>query len=236
MVLKYNLRHSKQPVDQDLRSVTVGAFGDPKTGRPSKKAKVTVLSATAFEMLLRRLDVDPVIAADKYEVLRLKLIKSVIWRGCPESQADRLADAAIDRIAVKIEKGESIENVNAYASEVIRFVWLEYSRKSKEDTLASEDFPEIISEPIEEHFDDVDHRMNCLRKCLNEVVPDDDDRSLIVGYYDTCPGQKNKDQRRDIAQRFGLSMNTLKVKACRIRARLESCINGCVGRVVMNAA
>jgi DNA-directed RNA polymerase specialized sigma24 family protein len=197
---------------------------------------VAALTANAFEMLLSRLDANPMEASEKYEILRLKLIKCVSWRGCPESQADALADTVLDRVAIKIEKGEEIGNVNAYACEVLRFVWLEHSRKQKEDTTPGEEFPDIAVQPDLSLFEDPDLRMNCLRICLNEVVPDNDDRSLIVGYYDTELGIKVKDQRKSLAVRFGLTMTTLKVKACRIRARLEACINECVARAAVTKA
>ncbi|HEX3101653.1 MAG TPA: hypothetical protein VHQ01_07675 [Pyrinomonadaceae bacterium] len=179
-------------------------------------------------MLLSRLDADPAAAAEKYEVLRLKLIKCVSWKGCPESQADALADIVIDRVAAKIENGEEIANVNAYSCEVLKFVWLEHSRKRKEDTADGEDFPEVAVQPEIPILEDPDVRLNCLRVCLNEVVPNSDDRSIIVGYYDADAGKKNKDQRRDLAGRFGLTVNTLKVRASRLRDRLERCINECV--------
>lgn len=197
---------------------------------------MTNLSPEAFRSLLERLDSDLAVAAERYELLRLKLTKCVSWKGCPETDAEMLADRTLDRIAVKIEGGEVIENMNAYACEVLRFVWLEYSRKRKEDTVG-DDLPEIAVEADTSFMEDEpDVRLNCLRKCMNEVVPENDDRDLIIGYYDADAGKKNKDQRKELAARFGMTMNTLKVKACRLRARLEKCINDCVERAVTKMA
>jgi DNA-directed RNA polymerase specialized sigma24 family protein len=191
---------------------------------------MATLTASAFEMLLARLDPDPAAAADKYELLRLKLVKCISWKGCPDSRADVLADTVLDRLAMKIESGTLIENINAYASEILRFVWLEYLRKENEDAAGDDGMPVIAVEPDLSILEDPDVRMNCLRVCLNEVVPDAGDRALIVSYYDTDPGLKNKEHRKALAERIGLTMTTLKVKACRIRARLEQCINECVAR------
>jgi hypothetical protein len=193
---------------------------------------MATLTATGFEMLLARLDPDPTAAADKYEVLRLKLVKCVAWKGCPDSRADALADRVLDRVAIKIESGVEIENVNAYACEVLRYVWLEYLNKEKEDQPGEDGLPEIAVEPDIAILEDPDVRMNCLRVCLGEVVPDAGDRAVIVGYYDTDPGLKNKEHRKALAERLSITMTTLKVKACRIRARLEKCINDCVARSV----
>jgi len=169
-------------------------------------------------------------AAEKYEELRLKLVKILSWKGCPDTEADALADTTLDRVADKLVKGEQIQNLNAYASEVLRFVWLEHSRKHKEDA-AGDDLPEIEVQPNIEILNDPDLRMRCLRKCMAEVVSDPSDKILIVGYYDAEAGEKNKDTRKNLAEKLGLTMTTLKVKACRLRNRLEKCINECVEKL-----
>lgn len=190
------------------------------------------LSSESLRLFIEYLDPDDArAAAERYETLRLKLTRCVVWKGCPESQADALADEVIDRVAAKIAAGANIENLNAYACEVLRYVWLEHSRRRREDT-AGDDLPEIAVEPVVPVLDHPDERLNCLRKCMNEVVPGDNDRLLIVGYYDADAGKKNKDQRKELAAKLGLTMTTLKVKACRLRAKLEKCINHCVEKVV----
>lgn len=194
---------------------------------------MSVLTANSFELLLNRLDGDALEAAEKYEILRQKLVKSLAWKGCPESQADALADEALDRVAAKLAQGEAIQNLNAYAAEVLRFVWLEHSRKRKEDAVGDEKMPESSVAPDIEILQDPDLRLRCLRKCLAETVPNDDDRTLIIGYYDADAGEKNKDTRKNLAEKLGLTMTTLKVKACRIRERLERCINECVARLAV---
>ena len=176
-------------------------------------------------MLLARLDAEKTIAAEKYEELRLKLVKCFVWKGCAESKADDLADETLDRVASKLAQGEAIENLNAYAAQVARFVWLEFSRKQKEDA-RGDDLPEVAVE--QEIADEPDLRLSCLKSCLASVASNESDRSLIIGYYSAEAGEKNKETRKNLAAQLGLSMNTLKVKACRLRERLEKCINECV--------
>jgi hypothetical protein len=53
----------------------------------------------------------------------------------------------------------------------------------------------------------------------------------VLGYYDTDAGEKTKDARKRLAESLGFTLNVLKVRACRLRMRLEACINDCVGRV-----
>jgi len=186
---------------------------------------MATLTATAFELLLARLNADPSKAAELYEELRLKLTKRFVWKGCLESQADALSDETLDRVAAKLAQGIEVKSLNAYACEVSRFVWLEYQRKNKEEGVG-DNLPDVAA-PVE-FFDEPNERYTCLKKCLPEVASDEADRQLIIGYYDVPAGEKNKDWRKDLAERLGLTMNTLKVKACRLRDRLEKCINECV--------
>ena len=191
-----------------------------------------MITESAFHILLDRLDADSTAAAEKYEVLRLKIIHILKWRGCAESHADELADVTLDRVAAKLAAGEVVENLNAFAAAVARFVSLEHSRKNKLDAVG-DDLPDVPVDPDLE-FDDPDERMKCLRRCFAKTV-DDDDRSLVLGYYDTDAGEKAKEARRRLADSFGMTMNALKVRACRLRMRLEACINDCVAGVTISS-
>jgi hypothetical protein len=184
-------------------------------------------------MLLAALDADETRAAEKYETLRYKLVNLLKWRGCTESDADELADRTLDRVAAKIVEGEKVENVSAYACSVARFIWLEHSRKKREDAVG-EDLPEVAVEPDIDVLKDRDPRMECLRDCMAETVPNPSDRKIIVGYYDTDTNEKNKDARKRLAESLDMTLNALKVRACRLRNRLERCINDCTARVTKN--
>lgn len=187
---------------------------------------MATLTANAFNLLLTRLDpVDQVSAADKYQILELKLTKFFVWRGVPESRADMLAEEAIDRLAAKLEQGHQIESVNAYASQIARFVLLEFQRKYKE-TAWDDDAPEPVAPPSVPEPDD--DRLAVLEKCLAEMAAKNtEDRLLIIGYYGTEETQKNKDQRRLLADQFSMTTNSLKVRACRLRLKLEKCVKNC---------
>ena len=186
------------------------------------------LTAESFGLLLIRLDADERAAAGKYEELRLKLVKFFVWqRDCAESEADALADETLDRVSSKLVQKVEINNINAYALEVSRFVWLEYLRKKKEDGYG-DDLPEIAVAPV--ISEEPDARLLCLKKCLTEITSNESERHLILGYYSVTEGEKNKIQRKNLADKLGLTMNTLKVKACRLRGRLERCINDCAAK------
>lgn len=186
---------------------------------------MAILTAEAFEMLLKSLDVDEAQAVKKYEELRLILVKCFIWRGCAEVNADWLADETFNRIASKLTQVTEVKNINAFAREISRYVWLEHQRKYKEEGFGDE-LPVIAVKP--QSKDDEDLRIICLKSCLNEISSDKNDRLLILGYYDADENEKNKHHRNSLAEKLGITMNTLKVKACRLRLRLEKCINKCI--------
>jgi DNA-directed RNA polymerase specialized sigma24 family protein len=176
---------------------------------------------------LDQLDPDPDIASEKLIVLREKLVKIAVWRSCPESSADEVADIVVDRLIAKVAGGTVIGNLPAYAVQVLKFVLLEQRRKNKEDA-AGDDLPEIVAHHREVDHEDADERLACLRRCMGTVIENDSDRLLILGYYDLSEGEKIKDNRRELAARLGLTPTNLKVRACRLRDRLERCIRHCL--------
>ena len=163
----------------------------------------------------------------------MKIVHLLQWRGCAESHADELADRTLDRVAAKLAAGEDVENIHAFAAAVARFIWLEHSRKNKADAVG-DDLPEVAVAAAVDIADGPDHRMRCLRRCVATKFADDEKR-LVIDYYDTEAGEKAKAARRRLADSLGLTMTALKVRACRLRSRLEACINECVAGVTHSA-
>ncbi len=180
------------------------------------------LSELGFQRLLSELDSDDARAGEKYLELCLKLRKLFAWKRCREASIDRLVDETLDRIARKLADGTVVENLNSYAHGVAQRVWLEFTRKPPEEPL-DDDPPEIA---IPETVEEADRRHECLDKCLAELNAED--RALILGYYDLEENEKNKDNRRNLASRFGKSSGALKVQATRLREKLKKCISECL--------
>jgi len=188
---------------------------------------VSFSESNRLKNFIEALDPDPEKAGERLIVLREKLAKLAVWRGCAESAIDEIVDITIDRIMAKSSGGVEIENLNAYASQVLRFVVLEHGRKNKEDA-AGDDLPEIAVQPVFETGDQPEVRLGCLQKCLFTDVTNENDRRLILEYYQLSDGEKLSENRRQLARRLGVTTLNLKVKACRIRDRLERCIGRCV--------
>jgi RNA polymerase sigma factor (sigma-70 family) len=88
--------------------------------------------------------------------------------------------------------------------------------------------PDIVSpdsDPLSEQADDFERRSECLKRCMQELSPDS--REIIMAYY-MKDKQAKIDARKELAQRIGVSVNTLRVRMHRIRATLEQCMKHCL--------
>ena len=61
--------------------------------------------------------------------------------------------------------------------------------------------------------------MSALADCMAKLSSAD--RELISGYYTSTPAIP---KRRELAERMGVSMNTLRIRAHRLRQKLAECV------------
>jgi RNA polymerase sigma factor (sigma-70 family) len=183
------------------------------------------LTLNALGKLLTLLDSDRENAGFKYENLRRRLIKFFEWRNC-ESPED-LSDEVFDRILKKINEGEKIQNINAYSVTIAQFVLKEFLRNSKNKNQLIEKVAEIQQLKAKE-IDEVDEKFekqrNCFEKCLEKLSVED--RKFIISYYDTDE-RTMINSRKKLADEMNVSLNTIRIKACRIKAKLEKCTLEC---------
>ncbi len=181
----------------------------------------------SFDKLLALLDADRDQAGVKYESLRQRLIKFFDWRNC--EMPEELADIVFDRIIIKIEQGEQIQQVTAYASTIAQFVFKEFLRSNQHQNQLIEDAPEvqnIKAKEIETEDDFTENRRKCFEKCLAQFSTDN--RNFIIAYYDT--DEKTMiNSRKKLAEESNSSLNTIRIKACRLKAKLENCTIECCG-------
>ncbi|HSN85583.1 MAG TPA: hypothetical protein VL025_02445, partial [Thermoanaerobaculia bacterium] len=123
------------------------------------------LNRDSFDALLACLDSDRDRAAEKYEIIRRKLIRLFEWRGCelPED----LADVTLDRVAKRMGEGVQLQSdplgyIYGVAHLVYKEEWRRAAREQK--GLHSGAWPP--SQPEEEPDD---RRLDCLRKCLEQL-------------------------------------------------------------------
>ena len=183
--------------------------------------KAWSLTREAFNKLLAKLDEDRERAGEKYQELRRNLIRFFEWRGCafPEDNADE----AINRVARKIDEGEQIRDLFNYSLGVGRMVLREMQRKqAKEDEAHNQS---AQSKGDRDDSADLERRLECLRNCLANLTPED--RELIVEYYRGEKGLKIENRKR-LAARLKISLNTLRMRALRLRDDLEACVEKCL--------
>jgi len=193
------------------------------------------LNAGAFRHFLDWLDEGVDSGGARYLEMRRRLVRYFDRRNC--SLPDDLADETLNRVARKLEeKGEIVGASPAhYCYIVAKFVFLEFGRRSEHSQTSLDDNsganrvmaglavpsrPDGDASAKEKLFD-------CLERCLAKLQLDD--RELILDYY--RGEQRAKIERRSkLAARFGLTMNALSIRACRLRSKLEICVSACAQR------
>jgi DNA-directed RNA polymerase specialized sigma24 family protein len=179
-----------------------------------------ILTQEAFDSLLARLDADRHLAGEKYELLRLKLIKFFEWQ---DSLApEELADETINRVSRKIAEGETIQNLNGYIFGAARHLASESRKRMSRAESAREHLTNVgQSNQLDEMFLS---RLECCETCLSRLT--EDKHELITAYYAFEKGSKI-DAHKRMADAFGISLNSLRIRAHRIKLELERCIVEC---------
>lgn len=175
------------------------------------------LTGTALERLLALLDGNRDEAAARYEALHARLERLLEWWGSRQSR--ELADRTLDRVAQKLEEGAEVPPaaLSAYVRGVARLVYYESLREHEREERARLDAPP--SEPLNAGTAGA---LEALDDCLDSLSSAD--RDLILGYYGGDPGAQIETRRR-IAADFALSPTALRIRAHRVRARLEECVH-----------
>jgi DNA-directed RNA polymerase specialized sigma24 family protein len=181
------------------------------------------LTQEAFEKLLDRFSPDHEEGSKQYLQMRLTLVRFFEWRSSPSP--DDQVDTTVNRVARKIHEGKQIINLRAYFRKVASIVLLESGRDEERTWVPLEDRREIPAElPLED--DQKEARLDCLDECLDKLPSED--RRLILEYYFDVRRAKI-DHRRQLAES---TMNALRIRACRIRKKLEKCVKGCMQQMI----
>jgi DNA-directed RNA polymerase specialized sigma24 family protein len=195
----------------------------PDHVQPTPRQKWT-LTQDAFDKLLVAFGGDRESAGQKYLEIRNNLTRFFEWRGCsfPEDHADE----TINRLAKRVAEGEEIGNHSGYAIGVARMLLMEINkgRQREQAGLAEIGTMPDVYVPAE---DDDESRLDCLRNCLQTLSPDN--RELILQYYQGEKGEKIEN-RKKLLERLAIPVNTLRMRALRLRERLQSCVEGCLSR------
>ena len=184
----------------------------PDLERQNKKWE---LNQESFESLLRWLHSDREQAGKRYEQIRSRLIKIFGSRGCAEPEA--LADETINRVAKRVEEiSQTYEGDPAlYFYGVANKIYMEQLRKQKP----------IERLPPVPDLDDYEEEYVCLEGCIGHLPARS--RDLVLQYYEH-ESQDKIVQHQRLAERFGIGLNALRIRAHRARLVLRKCIVNCL--------
>jgi DNA-directed RNA polymerase specialized sigma24 family protein len=175
------------------------------------------LTADGFDRLLQALGPDAETSGREYENLRRALIAMFTWTGGRDPES--LADTTLDRAAKRLAEGERIENLRAWTRSAARLVLQEsYLTQTREHKSAQDALHTARSDESQEK----DHA--CLESCLRGLPPES--RSLLERYYQS-PGGSLISGRRQLASDLGISIETLRTRALRLRRSLVQCVVRC---------
>lgn len=177
----------------------------------------------SFAEILDWLSPDRELAANAYLDLRGRLSKIFGWNRSADPEG--MTDEVFDRVARQVHdvrltfEGDPKLFFYGVARNLIR----EYRNKIGSHVAIDDvEIPVEASQGIEP---DEDHLADCLEGCLEKLTPER--RELILGYY-AMEKQAKIDHRIRMAKHLGMSVETLRVRAYRIRGALEKCIENCL--------
>lgn len=196
-----------------LGVITVSGLSSPKKG--------WVLTQAAFDRLLVCLDTDRERAGTKYEVVRAKLVKFFEWRD--SAAPDDHADETINRVARKLDEGETVRDLNSYFYGVARILLMEMRKGREKEQAALDQLPSPV-QTVEE-CDEPEPQLACFEMCLGSLPADS--REFITEYYQEEKRAKI-DRRKKLAERLGIPPNALRIRAHRVRVKLEQCVGECI--------
>ena len=176
--------------------------------------KSWVLTQESFDALLDWLGPEREQAGQKYELIRKRLIKIFTSRGCYEPED--LADETINRVIKRLNEieGDFSGDQARYFYGVANKVHLEYLRRKQ-----------VPAPPPPQDSARVEAEFKCLEQCLDTLSTEN--RELVLGYYQS-ERQAKIAQRKLQAEKLGIAPNALRIRAYRIRALLQDCVERCL--------
>ena len=180
------------------------------------------MSAEEFDRLLAALDPDPIRAVKAYEDLRKRYL-TFFRLNRFSAEAPNLFDEMMDIAARRLSQVQ-VDNVSGYIKGIAKNVLFEAIRDRNRPR------PEPLEDPSPDCLETErkDRELDCLNKCVMQL--DLEDRALVLEYYKYSKAEKIESHRK-MAAKAGITPGTLRVRAYRIRQKLEDCVKGCMALV-----
>ncbi len=158
--------------------------------------------------------------AHNYELLRKKLNAFFRWRGC--YRPDEYTDATFDRVARTLLAGTQVREKDPakYLLGVARLIFLERSKSEIRQKNAERAAPspgQSATSPAEKQA------LSALDDCLHHWPPAQ--RNALLHYHRAEGGARIL-ERKALAKKQGIPLNTLRIRMFRDREKLEECVRG----------
>lgn len=169
-----------------------------------------------------------------YLKIRGRLVTYFDRKGC--LCADDLADETLNRVQRRLEEEGTIDadSPAKFCYAVAKYVFLEYLRSGRAKEVSDEFIDQGAignrSDTVSGEDENRGHEraLSCLESCIAKL--DAEHRELVIEYY--RGEQRAKiENRRQLAAKYGLTLNALSIRAFRIRERLELCVRRCIDGV-----
>ncbi len=182
-----------------------------------------VLTQSAFHRFLDWLDGGAPSSGHRYLGIRDRLVVYFDRKNClfPEE----LADETLNRVTRRLEEEGAIESDSPlhYCYIIARFVFLNSLRSQQRQQHWNDQAPAMPDSSEEKQ--EQERRSDCLARCMLNL--ETEDRELIIDYY---RGERRAkiESRKAMAEKLEVTMNTLSIRACRIRGKLGRCMRSCL--------
>lgn len=218
----------------DCQEILQEKMTEPHSVRGKKDRELT---EAAFVQLLSVLAPERDHAAEKYEELRQALITYFEFRGSVSAAED--TDETFNRVARRLSEGQAIfaENPASYFYAVARNIWREkLARPSAvvplESLASSLRHPSLSPHELWEELERRElreRRLTCLEHALQRLELAE--RHLIEEYY-RGEGRTKIEARQALAQQLSIAPNALRLRAWRLRDKLENWVARCLKAAV----
>lgn len=186
-----------------------------------KKSKLP--SDEEFNQMLDWLDPDRERAGVKFLEIGTRVTKILVRRQC--YAAEELWDETANRVChrVKDVAPTYVGDPALYFYAVARLVHMEWMQEEKWRRERADNRPPKPPDP----GDDVELIHKCLDECLLKLS--DDDHKMILKYYEKETRAKIE-QRKELAEKMGITLNGLRMRVHRINGPLRKCILACLSK------
>ena len=179
--------------------------------------KNRTLTQEAFNRLLQWLDPDRTRAGEKYQEIHKRLVMILTRKG--SLHPEELADEVMNRVALKMDEiaEKYVGDTSLYFYSVANYVYLESLHNR----------PAVSLVPMPDSAAEKEIKLSCLQQCLRALPPKD--RELVDSYFQFDSRSKS-DFRRALADRNGMSLESLRMRIHRLRKQLKECVQQCIER------